>query len=61
MQQKRPPFVRFKQETWCVEAAQRDPRAAAFLLNKNIPLDLRFAYATGILCPTSPETVRTLH
>lgn len=61
MQERRPPFVRFKQETWCAEAAQRDPDAAAFLLDQSIPLADRFEFAARILCPTSPETQHTLH
>jgi hypothetical protein len=60
MQQRRPPFISFKQQAWCAEAAQQDPHAAAFLLDERIPLDDRFEFATRILCPA--ESVRlTVH
>ena len=39
MEKTRPPFVRWKLQCWCVDAAQRDQNAAAFLLDERIPLD----------------------
>jgi hypothetical protein len=60
MEKTRPPFVRWKQGCWCDEAAQRDPAAAAFLLDERIPLDDRFEVASRILCP-GKETARTVH
>jgi hypothetical protein len=60
MPEQRPPFVCIKQETWCAEAAQRDPQAAAFLLDRHILLDDRFELAARILCP-GQETARSVH
>jgi hypothetical protein len=60
MTQTRPTFVRWKQQCWCVEAAQYDQDAAAFLLDERIPLDDRFEHAARILCPAY-FGARTLH
>jgi hypothetical protein len=60
MEKTRPPFVRWKQRCWCVDAAQRDQTAALFLLDERIPLDDRFELAARILCP-DPATARTVH
>ncbi len=51
MEKTRPPFVRWKQECHCFDAAQIDLRAADFLLDEQIPLDDRFAFAVRILHP----------
>jgi hypothetical protein len=58
MEKTRPPFVRWKQGCWCDEAAQRDPAAAAFLLDERIPLDDRFEVAVRIL---HPDQAQALH
>jgi len=60
MQQVRPPFVRWSQQRWCNDAAQRDTSAAEFLLDERIALDDRFEVAARILCP-GPQTARTVH
>jgi hypothetical protein len=60
MNKTRPPFVRWKLQCWCVDAAQRDQTAATFLLDERIPLDDRFEVAARILRP-GPETARTVH
>jgi hypothetical protein len=60
MQYEGPVFIRYKQESWCAAAAQRDPQAADFLLDEHIPLEDRFELAARILCP-GPETARTVH
>ena len=60
MEKTRPPFVRWKLQCWCIDAAERDLTAAAFLLDERIPLDDRFEVAARILCP-GPQTARTLH
>lgn len=60
METTRPPFVRWKQQCWCVDAAQRDPTAAAFLLDERIPLEDRFEVAVGILQPAEAPA-RTVH
>jgi hypothetical protein len=60
MEKKRPPFIRWKQQCWCDDAAQQDARAAKFLLDERIPLDDRFEFAMRIVCPDA-QTVPTLH
>lgn len=60
MQKTRPPFVRWKMQLWCADAAQHDQTAAVFLLDERIPLDDRFEVGARILCP-GPETARTVH
>jgi hypothetical protein len=60
MQKTRPPFVRWKMQLWCADAAQQDQTASVFLLDERIPLDDRFEVAPRILCP-GPETARTVH
>jgi len=42
MKKTRPPFVRWKQQLWCADAAQYNQTTAAFLLDERIPLDDRF-------------------
>lgn len=41
-------FVRWRLHCWCVDAAQRDLGAAAFLLDGQIPIDDRFEVAARI-------------
>jgi hypothetical protein len=60
MEKTRPPFVRWKQDRWCAEAARHDQTAAAYLLDERIPLDDRFEVAARILCP-GLEMARTVH
>jgi hypothetical protein len=60
MEQVRLPFVRWKQQCWCIAAARHDTNAAEFLPDERIPLDDRFEVAARNLCPGA-ETARTLH
>jgi hypothetical protein len=60
MEKIRPPFVRWKQQCWCDEAAQADTSAAEFFLDERIALDDRFEVAARILCPGA-ERARTVH
>ena len=48
----RPPLVFWKMRSWCVDAAQRDKIAAAFLLENRIPLNYWSEVVARILHPT---------